>query len=92
LNPEVLSPPRSLVHYGGSHLPLTSQGCMFPFFLLALRDFSPFPLPNTWSCPSPLLSSPLLSSSPLPSRYLLPLLWLLSSHSQVRLRHPYLGP
>ena len=37
LSRESLSPPRSLVHSGGSPQPLTSWGCLFPFFLLAFR-------------------------------------------------------
>ena len=36
MSPDSLSPPRSLVHSGGSPQPPTSCGCLFPFFLLAL--------------------------------------------------------
>jgi hypothetical protein len=47
LIPESLSPPRSLVHSGGSSppppQPPTSRGCLFPFFLLALRTSVLFP-------------------------------------------------
>jgi hypothetical protein len=60
--PERLSLSRSLVHSGESPQPPTSLGHMFPFFLLALRDFSPFPTPlNTRSC------SPLGPPIPFPS-------------------------
>jgi hypothetical protein len=73
-----VSPPRSLIHSAGSPQPLT-WGCVFLFFLLALRDFRPFPLPNTQSC-SPLWESgvPHPLSLPGPS---LSHLWLLFSPS-----------
>ena len=37
MSPGSLSPPRSLVHSRGSLQPPISWGCLFPFFLLALR-------------------------------------------------------
>ena len=63
LSPESLSPPRSLVHSGGSPQPPTFQSCLFPFFSAGPQGFSPFPLTNTRSG-SPL---PLLLPAPFPS-------------------------
>jgi hypothetical protein len=61
---------------------------MFPFFLVALRDFSPFLPPNTQSCCPVCYLHPISLQDPS-----LPLtLWLLSSPSQVGLRHLHLGP
>ena len=80
LSPQSLLPPRSPVHYGGSSQPPISRGCLFPFFLLALRDFSLFPQPNTQACS--LLCLPHYLSLPGPS--LLPCgCFLLKSHSNV---------
>jgi hypothetical protein len=54
LSSENLSTFRSLLHSGGSAPPPTSQGCLFPFFLLALRASLLFTSPhNTWSCSPP---------------------------------------
>ena len=61
LSPESLSPPRSLVHSGGSPQPFTSQGYLFPFFLLALRASVLFPHPIAGQVP---LSSPHFSPTP----------------------------
>jgi hypothetical protein len=82
LSPESFSPPKSLVH-SRAHphpSPPTSLGCLFPLFLLAfgasvlflhtIPDHVPLSTPhNPFSLPSPFLPPPL---------------WLLSSPSQVR--------
>ena len=47
LSPESLSPPMSLVHSRESPQLPTSRGCLFPFFLPALGDCSPFLPSNT---------------------------------------------
>jgi hypothetical protein len=67
LSPESVSPPRSLVHYKGSPKPLTSRGCLFPFFLLALRTSVFFPTHyQTMPAPRPPVSllGPSLQGSP----------------------------
>jgi hypothetical protein len=48
LSPESLSSPRSLVYSGESFQPLTSWGCLFSFFLLALMAsvLFPYPIPD----------------------------------------------
>ena len=60
LSPESLLPPRSLVHSGGCPQPPISQGCLFPFFLLALRAsvLFPYPIPDQVSL-TPTPSHPL---------------------------------
>jgi hypothetical protein len=64
LSPENLSTPRSLVHSGGSPQPPTSQSCLFPFFLLALRApvIFPHPIPDQ----VPLFSQPTFPPRSLP--------------------------
>jgi hypothetical protein len=87
LSPESLSLPRSLVHYGGSPQPPISCGCLFPFFLLALRASGLFPhlIPDQVPLFPPLSPCPLsLPGSSLPPQ-------LLSSLSQVGLRCPHLS-
>jgi hypothetical protein len=65
LSPETFSPPRSLVHSGGSAQPPISWGCLFPFFQLALRAsmLFPHPIPDQFplsphSFPPPTLTLP----------------------------------
>jgi hypothetical protein len=81
-----ISPPRSLAHSGRFLQSPISWGCLFTFFLLALGAsvLFPHPIPDQVSLP------PLCPLS-LPGPSLPPHLWLLSSLSQVGLRHPHLG-
>jgi hypothetical protein len=59
LSPESLSPPISLVHFGGSPQIPISQGCLFPLFLLALRASFLFPHPVPYQVSiSPLITPP----------------------------------
>jgi hypothetical protein len=80
LRPESLLFSGSPIYSRGSPQPLTSQICLFPFFLLALRASVLFSHPMPHHVPL----FPSVSSLP-------PTLWLLSFPSQVGPRHPYLG-
>ena len=74
-------------------VPPTSYFLRLPVSILSAgpQGFSPFPSPNTRSG-SPLpLSAPQPCPLSLPGPSLPPHLWLLSSPSQVGLRHPHLG-
>ena len=66
----------------------TLWGCLFPFFLLALRASVVFPHPIPDHVP---LSPPPTPSTLLPGPSLPPHLWFLFSLSQVGLRCPHLG-
>jgi hypothetical protein len=68
LIPETLLPPRSLVHSGGSLQPPISQGCLFPFFLPALRASVLFPHPIRFCphSPCPPSTFPTTSLPPFP--------------------------
>jgi hypothetical protein len=87
LIPESLLPPMSLVHSGGSPQPPISWGCLFPFFLLALRDSVLFshPIPDQVPLsPHSWFNFPPGSLTPSP-------LWMHLSLSQVGLRCSHLG-
>jgi hypothetical protein len=60
MSPGSLSTPRSLVHSRGSPQPPISWGCLFPFFLLALRAsvIFPHPIPDQVPFYPPLPSQP----------------------------------
>ena len=85
LSPESLSPLRSLVHSGGSPQPPISRGCLFPFFLLALRAVVLSLTPN-----SPPTTPPSCLST-FPTRSLPPSPLVIAFFSQVGLRHSHLG-
>jgi hypothetical protein len=79
LSPKRLSSFRSLVHSGVSPQPPTSRGCLFSFFLLALRVsvlFShPVPDQAPLSSPTPCLPSHVPLSLPCCVCFLLPPKW-----------------
>jgi hypothetical protein len=66
LSPKSFSPPRSLVHSGGSPQPPTSRGCQFPFFLLTLGAsvLFPHPIPDQVPHPDPCHPHPLSLPGP----------------------------
>jgi hypothetical protein len=91
LIPESLSPPRSLVHSGGS--PPTSYFLRLLLSILSvgLQGFSLFPSPNTrWGFHLPPTPPSVYFPSQVPLSFP-PNLWLFSSLSQVGLRCPHLG-